>query len=173
MLKRLFGRGVGIAIPVGLMSASVLMAAPAVPASAADANTIVTSTNKCFTDGGSTANSAPITQYTWNGNTSAQTWVLINHYTYVVFENTTNGMCLTNGGSNGQSAPITQYGCNKSLNQQWTDTIASGNYVIIQNNAVPDTCMTNGGSTGNSAPITQWAPCNLKDKNQWFIVNSQ
>lgn len=77
MLKRRFG-GIGIAIPVALMSATVLMAAPADPASAST-NTVVTYNGKCLTDGGSTANSAPITQYTCPANpTDHDQWFTVD-----------------------------------------------------------------------------------------------
>jgi hypothetical protein len=154
------------------MSATVLMAAPAVPASASS-NTVVTYTGKCLTDGGSTANSAPITQYTCNGNTAAQTWEERgNSNGTVTFHNGSN-MCLTDGGNTANSAPITQYTCNGSANQQWA-TFADNinlNYVSIQKFNT-NLCMTNGGSTANSAPITQYVcPVNPTDHNQWFTVN--
>jgi Ricin-type beta-trefoil lectin domain len=170
MLKRRFGWGIGIAIPVVLMSATVLMAA-AVPASASS-NTIVTYNGKCLTDGGSTAKSAPITQYKCNGNTKAQTWTGIDDLGAIEYENL-SGMCLTDGGSTANSAPITQYPCNNSPNQLWTlvqDT--NSNYVSIKNLNDPHMCMTNGGSTANSAKITQYTCASPpSDTNQWFTVN--
>jgi hypothetical protein len=79
----------------------------------------------CLTNGGSTENSTPITQYSCNpanpGSVNQQ-WYLIAVDGYFVIENI-NGFCMTSGGSTANSAPITQYACdvgNPSVNQQWT-----------------------------------------------------
>jgi hypothetical protein len=172
MLKRRFGWGIGIAIPVVLMSATVLMAAPAVPASASS-NTIVTYTGLCFTDGGSTGDSTPITQHTCNGNTNAQYWEeIVNSNGSETFKNLRD-FCLTDGGITGDSAPITQYKCDGSGNQEWATFIdnINENYVSIQNWNT-GMCMTNDGSTADSTPITQYTcpPGNPTDTHQWFLV---
>jgi hypothetical protein len=171
MLKRRFGWGIGIAIPAVLMSATVLVAAPAVPASASS-NTIVTYNGKCLTDGSSSANSAPITQYKCNGNTAAQTWTGIDYFGTIEFENL-RGECLTGGEGAENGSPVTQYTCNNSNNQRWTlveDT--NSNYVSIKNYN-SGLCMTNGGSTANSAPITQYTCASpASDQNQWFTINN-
>jgi hypothetical protein len=171
MLKRRLGRRIGAAVSVGLMSAIVLMAASAVPASASSSNTITTYSAFCLTDGGSTANSAPITQYTCNGNTKAQTWeILGNSNGTNRLENTTNDKCMTNGGSTGNSAPITQYTCNGSVNQQWLEIVqGTGSYVLFESEASQGECMTNGGSTTDSTPITQYSCGNGSDRNMWFV----
>jgi hypothetical protein len=155
-----------IAIPVALMGLTALMVI-AVPSAAmaqglSPGTFVNRASGKCMTNGGSTANSAPITQYKCNG-TYNQDWIwdpnndadsIFNYQDY------TNGinMCLTNGGSTENSTPITQYSCNPanpgSVNQQWY-LIAVDGYFVIEN--INGFCMTSGGSTANSAPITQYA----------------
>jgi hypothetical protein len=173
MLKRRLGRRARAAVPVGLMTAAVLIFASAVPASASS-GTITTNSAFCLTDGGSTANSAPITQYTCNGNAKAQTWVVLpgsdpfGLATFVI-ENTTNSKCMTNGGSTRNSAPITQYTCNGSPNQQWdVYPNETGSREVFESDAVTGECITNGGSTSNSTPITQYDCGNMSDWNLYF-----
>jgi hypothetical protein len=117
LLKRRVGRW--IAIPVALMSVTGLavMAAPIAASASPEYQAIYneTSSNKCLTNGGSTANGAVITQYTSNGS-SNQNWEYTNSDQ---FENQVSGKCLTNGGSTGNSTDIQQYTCNGSSNQGW------------------------------------------------------
>jgi Ricin-type beta-trefoil lectin domain len=170
MLKRRLGRRIGAAVSVGLMSATVLVAASAVPAYATS-NYITTYSAFCLTDGGSTTNSTPITQYMCNGNANAQTWDIVgNSNSTNKLENTTNDMCMTNGGSKANSAAITQYKCNGSANQSWYEIPAgTGSYVLFESYASPGECMTNGGSTTNSTPITQYSCGTGSDRNMWFV----
>jgi hypothetical protein len=116
---------------------------------------------KCVTNGGSTANSAPITQYTCNGSAN-QAWTYDS--ATLQFKNN-SGKCLTDGGSTGNSAPITQSTCSGSQNQQWL-LFLSGSYEGVQNVHDNSKCMTNGGSLANSAPITQYT-CNGSQNQQW------
>ena len=168
--KRRLRRRIGAAVSVGLMGAAVLMAASAAPAYATT-DYITTYSGFCLTDGGSTTNSAPITQYMCNGNTKAQTWDIIGNSNGTnKLENTTNDMCMTNGGSTANSAKITQYKCNGSANQSWYEvTAGTGSYVLFESDSVPSKCMTNGGSTTNSTPITQYNCGNFTDRNMWFV----
>jgi hypothetical protein len=173
MLKRRFAWV--IAIPVALMSATPFAVA-SVPASAATSAPTAPAifnahqvksvqSGKCLTNGGSTANSAPITQFTCNGNAN-QAWTY-NSSTLVFANN--SGMCLTDGGSTANSAPITQFACNGSQNQEWLLFIESDGSSEGIENAHTGKCMTNGGSKANSAPITQFTcASNDSDRNQWF-----
>lgn len=163
-----------IAIPVALMGLTSLMVT-AVPSAALaaglKAGTFVNITSgKCMTNGGSTANSAAITQYSCNGSGN-QMWYWDEYgtgdYTYAIFNYTDYSkgisMCLTDGGSTANSTPITQYSCNGSVNQQWY-LIAVGSGFVIEN--INGFCMTTGGSKANSAPITQYS-CNDSKNQQW------
>jgi hypothetical protein len=114
---------------------------------------------KCMSNGGSQANSAPITQYTCDGTTNQQFY---SSDDTIVSADSSD--CLSNGGSTANSAPITQYPCDGSSNQGWHIVQGSGGYFTIQNAA--GFCMTTGGSTANSAPVTQYA-CNGSDNQQW------
>ena len=70
------------------------------------------------------ANSAPLTQYTCNGN-SNQTWSPSyppGNTSVFELRNGTSHKCMTNGGSTGNNALITQYTCNANgtdTNQLW------------------------------------------------------
>jgi hypothetical protein len=162
-----------IAIPVVLMGLTALMVT-AVPSAASaqglQAGTFVNhDSGKCMSNGGSTANSAPITQYKCNGSGN-QMWYWDEYgtgdYTEAIFNYTDYSkgisMCLTDGGSTADNTPITQYSCNGSVNQQWYLIAVSSGFHIENINGF---CMTNGGSKANSAPITQ-ATCNNSTKNQ-------
>jgi hypothetical protein len=115
-----------------------------------------------MTNGGSGANSAPITQYTCstNGTNANQQWI-INGST---IKNVDSGKCLTDGGATGNGAAITQYTCNGSPNQAW-GLVPTPDYFTIQNPA-GTLCMTTGGLTGNSTPIVQYA-CNGSPNQKW------
>lgn len=158
VLKRNFGWRIAI---LALMSVTAL-AVTSVPASAADGGQIKhDSSDFCLTNGGSTANSAKITQYTCNGS-SNQTWSL---YQGDSFKNNTSKKCLTTGGSHTNSTPITQYTCNGSANQQWVwSNYPDGSWDI--QNVGTEKCISNGGSTTNSAPITQYT-CNGSANQAW------
>jgi hypothetical protein len=160
VIKRISRRA--IAIPVALMGLTALMVM-SVP-SAASAQVYYPLKNlgsgKCMTNGGSTANSAPITQYKCNG-TGDQAW----YYTGNTIVSLTNSKCLTNGGATGNNAPITQYKCNGSKNQAWFEVSSKG-YFTIENTA-GTLCMTTGGSKANSAPIKQYK-CNGSNNQLWY-----
>jgi hypothetical protein len=128
---------------------------PAMPSSALTNR----ASGKCMSNGGSQANSAPITQYTCNGSNNQQWYSNVDT---IVSANSSD--CLSNGGSTANSAPITQYPCDGSSNQGWHTVQGSGGYFTIQNAA--GFCMTTGGSTANSAPVTQYA-CDGSDNQQW------
>jgi len=168
MLKRKSVRWA--AAPVALVSLGALCLS-STPASAATYGPLknVHDSSMCLTNDGSTANSAPITQYTCNGSTN-QGWEVLA----VSFEgilayqiiNQHSGDCLTNGGSNVNSAPITQYPCaslsSLDTNQIWE---YSGSYPsrFVDGNGK---CLTDGGSTANNAPITQYT-CNNTTNQKW------
>jgi Ricin-type beta-trefoil lectin domain len=116
-------------------------------------------TGKCMSNGGSTANSAPITQYTCNGSINQEFYS--SEDTIVSAQSSD---CFSDGGSTANSAPITQYPCNGSPNQGWHIVQGSGGYFTIQN--AGGFCMTTGGSTANSAPVTQYA-CNGSENQEW------
>jgi hypothetical protein len=149
-----------ITIPVALMGLTALMVV-AVP-SAASAETITSLENigsgMCMTNGGSTANSAPITQYTCNGSANQR----FNWTGSTIVDEA--GMCLTDGGSTANSYPITQYPCNGSPNQTWYTGENSSIYFTIYN--PKNFCMTTGGSKKNSTPITQYM-CNGSNNQLW------
>jgi len=158
-----------MAIPVALTGLAAIMAAYPSAASAGTNEKIQNSAElKCMTNGGSTKNSAPITQYTCDGLQN-QSWNLpgIMNFTGTgSIVNADNGKCMTDGGSTANSAPITQYTCNGSANQVWTTTvqgILTGPITISNANGM---CMTDGGSTKNSAPITQYK-CNGSGNQEW------
>lgn len=165
MLKRIFLQKI-VTIPVLLMGAALTVLTVPSAASAQTGSPLQSyASKKCMTNGGSTANSHPITQYTCNG-TNNQGW-----YTNPngdVIKNADSGKCLTNGGATGNGAPITQYTCNGSPNQQWylvNTGIFSSTYHI--QNAAGTLCMTTGGLTGNSTPIVQYA-CNGSYNQTWY-----
>jgi hypothetical protein len=118
---------------------------------------------KCMTNGGSTKNSAPITQYECNGDGDQ-----LIYYSGSTLELLSNSKCLSNGGSTENSAPITQYTCNGSQNQEWELVGVGGGFYKIQNyNGT--FCMTNGGSNGESKPITQYH-CNGSNAQKWSQI---
>lgn len=141
-------------VPASAVS-SQINAAPAV------GTIIINATSgKCLTNGGSLANSAPITQFTCaSGTDNNQRWRLPGGVETEII-NVTSGKCLTNGGSLANSAPITQFTCNGSTNQLWE---LGGGQI---KNVTSGKCMTNGGSLANSAPITQFT-CNGSNNQQW------
>jgi Ricin-type beta-trefoil lectin domain len=169
VLKRIFRTKI-TAIAVVLMGLTALMVSvpSAALAQGLSPGTIVNHTSgKCMSNGGSTKNSAPITQYTCDG-TNNQEWIWDpDHSTIYNYGDFVNGidMCLTDGGSTKNSAPITQYTCNGGSNQNWS-LIAYDGYFIIENGNLTF-CMTDGGSTKNSAPITQYACGYASTNQQW------
>jgi hypothetical protein len=172
VLKRISRRA--IAIPVALMGLTALMVI-AVPSAASaqglQAGTFVNhDSGKCMSNGGSTANSAPVTQYKCNGSGN-QMWYWDEYgtgdYTFAIFNyaDYSKGisMCLSDGGSMANNAPITQYSCDGSANQQWY-LIAVSSGFHIEN--IYGFCMTNGGSKAESAPIKQYA-CSDSKNQEW------
>lgn len=161
----------GVATAVILMAvASLTVAAFPAAASASNATHFQNYAEElCMTNGGSTANSAPITQYTCDG-TENQTWDWPGFGNFVpatgTIFNADNGKCLTDGGSTANSAPITQYKCNGSASQIWTVNNSDTGGVTISN--ANNMCMTDGGSTKNNAPITQYK-CNGSGNQDWKI----
>jgi hypothetical protein len=176
VLKRIFRRRI-IAIPVVLMALTALTAliVVSVPSAASaesyDQLANVTS-GKCMTNGGSTKNSAPITQYTCStGDDLNQVWVYTGNtiYNYGDYINYGIKMCLTNGGSTADSTPITQYSCNGSSNQTWY-IVGYGLTNVTISNSPGTFCMTTGGALGNSAPITQYTCGDPPSNNQqWYV----
>jgi Ricin-type beta-trefoil lectin domain len=171
VLKRVSRRA--IAIPVALMGLTALMVVSVPSAASAQGEVLSTIVNrasgKCLSDGGSLANSAPITQYTCDGSNNQEFVVGGEGDTIRSYVGNLAGdyICLTNGGSTADSTPIAQYTCNGSTNQTWY-FIAYDGYFVIENGDLAF-CMTNGGSTKNSAPITQYA-CGFASHNQQWTV---
>jgi hypothetical protein len=180
VLKRIFSRKI-TAIPVVLMALTALTALTVVSVpSAASAQSLDQLVNagskKCMTNGGSTKNSAKITQYTCAnpvGSDLNQLWVYTGNtiYNYGDYINYGIKMCLTNGGSKADSTDITQYTCanpaGSDPSQVWYIVYYSLTNVTISN---PNNfCMTTGGATGNSAPITQYTCGDPPSNNQqWY-----
>ncbi len=128
---------------------------PVMPSSAIKNRT----TGQCMSNGGSTANSAPITQYTCNGSINQQFYSKVDS---IVSAQSSD--CFSDGGSTANSAPITQYPCNGSSNQGFYTVQDSNGYFTIQN--ANGFCLTTGGSSATSYPVTQYA-CNGSENQEW------
>jgi len=159
-----------IAIPVAMTGLLAIMVTYPSAASAGTGILKNSAEQKCMTNGGDTANSAPITQYTCDG-LAQQSWSypgILNTTGTGTIVNEDNGKCLTDGGSTANSAPITQYTCNGSPNQVWTTTVQGLIYGPITISNSHGMCMTDGGSPKNSAPITQYK-CNGSANQNWLM----
>jgi Ricin-type beta-trefoil lectin domain len=154
------------------LAALMVVSVPSAASAQAIYELVNVGSKKCMTNGGSTKNSAPITQYTCAspaGSDLNQLWASTgtNIFNYGLYEEHDIMMCLTNGGSTKDSAPITQYTCNGSANQNWYVAGYGLANITISNNK--NFCMTTGGATGNSDPITQYTCEDPPSNNQqWY-----
>jgi hypothetical protein len=162
VFKRVSRRGT--VISAVLMGATVLMVM-SVPAASAESDIQLQNSHshKCMTNGGSSANSAPITQYTCMGGDPNQYWSTVDDT--IVSED--SNKCLSNGGATNNGAAITQYTCNGSPNQTWYQEENSNGTYTFDNGA--GICITTGESLGNSAPIVQYA-CDGSSSQQWSEI---
>ena len=110
---------------------------------------------KCLDNLGSTANGAPVAQWT-SGTSNNQKWQVTTVSGYRKLICVTGAKRLDSLGHTGNGNTVGQWDDSASTNQQWTIQDAGGGYFKIVNRA-NGLCLDTGGATTDGATMQFWA----------------